>query len=464
MGQSLGRSFGPSFRLPFEIPKEREYLWACLVGVALGVATMVSPLVSVVLIVGLTITNLVLARPVLLCYMLIPVIVMTAGMPRGRLIPIFQPNELIVFFALAMSYLIFMVRKPRRGVVPVPIVLALTLYVLGMVILPTIGYIGWRGYRLTISEIFALFGPLQNIFLWWLFRYLPGDERDRQRLVQWMLLWGMIISIFGLLQAARIGFITNIINTYYPNVQTTAAAELGRTTSLLAAWNDLGTFLMTNILLIIALQSHKHTLLYKLNMLCALILAGACLLASGSFASAGGMVMGIGIIKLMDRRGLRTILLLALGLGVAAFILQDLLLTRLEYQYRSAGGGVVPETFAYRLIVWEKIYLPLVMRNLFTGVQPTMHNITWQWAESQYIYLLFRSGLLSLIGHLLWVIISAAWFYRRFKRTEGTQQALSVTLFALFVVLSIMGFTNEVFTLTGSAKYMWMMLGLASRD
>jgi hypothetical protein len=436
-----------------------------VVGVVLGIATMVSPMVGALLIVGLTVMNLVLARPVLLCYMLIPVIVMTAGMPRGRLIPIFQPNEFVVFFSLGISFLVFMVRRPQRGVVPVPIVLALTFYVLGMVILPTLGYIGWRGYRLSINEIFALIGPLQNIFLWWLFRYLPAGDQDRHRLIQWLLLWGIVISVFGLLQATHLGFIQKLIDTWYPNNQTATAAGLGRVTSLLGAWNDLGTFLMTNILLIIALQSNKHTRLYKLNMMVALVLAGACLLASGSFASVAGLIMGIGIIKLLDRRGLGTLLLLALGLACAAFLLQDLIITRLEYQYRSGGsGGVLPETFAYRLLIWERIYLPMVERNLLTGVQPTMQNVTWAWAESQYIYLLFRSGLLSLIGHLLWVGICATWFYRRFKRTEGNQQALSVTLFALFIVLSIMGVTNEVFTLTGSAKYMWIMFGLASKD
>jgi hypothetical protein len=168
-------------------------------------------------------------------------------------------------------------------------------------------------------------------------------------------------------------------------------------------------------------------------------------------------------VKYFNRKGMKTLLYLALGVVVAAFALQSIILERLEYQFRSSRtSGVVPETLSYRFYVWGNIYVPIIAKNPWFGIEPTFENVTWGWAESQYFYLMFRSGVVSLAAHLIWVVICTGWLYSRLRRTTDVTRALATTCMVMFVLLSIMGLTNEVFTLSGVTDYLWIMLGLVA--
>jgi len=441
-------------------PNFRNYLWAVLVGLGIAGLCLISPLLGFGAIVGVGFFILALTKPVFMCYVIIPAIILTVGMPRGKLIPLLLPNEAVLALSAALALVVVLVRRRESQPIPLKVIVALAILLIGSSFLPILTYL-WRRYPLGVRDLFSLISPAKFILLFWVFTALPETEQDRRRLVQWLLLWGSVMSIVGLLQAGNLGFVTNLLKQWYPTDHTEQAANLGRVTSLLGAWNALGTFLMVNVLLAIALMAIKHRRLYQINMLIALGLGGACLLASGSFASAGGLVAGIVIAKFADRRGVRVLLYLLLGLFVAAVILSPILSTRLAYQFRNSNeSGGVPETMSYRLEVWSKFYIPIISKNLLTGVEPTMVNVTWQWAESQYIYLLFRSGVISLLAHLAWVTILTSWLYQKIRSGGEFAKPLAVTLFALFIVLSVMGFTNEVFTLSGANEYLWIMLGL----
>jgi predicted membrane channel-forming protein YqfA (hemolysin III family) len=89
-----------------------------------------------------------------------------------------------------------------------------------------------------------------------------------------------------------------------------------------------------------------------------------------------------------------------------------------------------------------------------------MEGLTWAFAESEYINLLFRSGLVSLMAHLGWVGIMLAWLRREIRVNHDTARKLAVFMFVMLITLSIMAFTNAVFTYSGTIDYLWIVLGL----
>jgi hypothetical protein len=332
--------------------------------------------------------------------------------------------------------------------------------VAGTAIVPLVAYL-LRDFPLTMSDVFNLVAPIQYIAIVWLFAYLPTSEKQRHQLVQFMLLCASIVALVGLMQAANFGPALNVINAFYPSKHLEDAAQYGRVTSTLGAWNSLGNFLMVALIMVVALNGYKErTRLAKLNMLVCLALSGACLLASGSYASLIGLGMSIVIMSVFDRRNIKIIVLLLIGMAVGGFFLQSLINERLQYQFDD-GGELLPATLVYRFKVWEQIYLPIIEKNPLWGVMPTFAGrVSWAWAESQYLYLLFRSGVVSLLAHLGYVAILIRWSYRHARHGVGLDRPLAMALLAILISLTIMGVTNEVFTSSGVIDYLWMLVGL----
>ena len=72
----------------------------------------------------------------------------------------------------------------------------------------------------------------------------------------------------------------------------------------------------------------------------------------------------------------------------------------------------------------------------------------------------FRLGFLGLLGHLAWVGMTLFWLFRRLRKADGLLKGLITSAIVLFIVLSIQGLTNDVFTWAGTIDYLWILLGL----
>lgn len=435
------------------------YLWACVFGIAIGASSFISPLIPAGVLIGGAAAVLALTHPVVMCYALIAAITFLSGMPRGGLVPMLIPNEPLLVISTALSFVIVLLRRDRTRISRY-VFAALAVMVLGTSITPVIAYYA-RAFPLQISDVLNLLAPIQYIAVMWLFARLPRNDDDRYKLIQFMLVCATIVAIIGLLQAVKFGPVVTMITTFYPSWHVEDAESVGRVTSVLGAWNSLGNFLMLNLLIVFSMGGYgKLGKWGKVNMLSTLAFCGACLLATGSFASIGGLVAGIVVIKFFDRSGMKLLILLALGMVVAAFVLQDLIIGRLEYQFNNSDGSLIPSTLAYRIKVWLEIYLPIIGRNPLWGLTPTFMDLGWPFAESQYLFLLVRSGLVSLIAHFLYVITLMVWSYRRIRHANDLSRCMAIALFTLLAMLSIMGLTNEVFVSSGVIDYMWIMIGL----
>lgn len=437
-----------------------SWLLAGVLGVALGaISLIISPLLALGLVVVAAIGLYLLPRPKVMMYLLVMAIPLTSGMPRGDLIPMFVPNEIVLVLTAGILFLSLGIWQ-RRRVFPGTVLLATGILIFGTMLIPLLIYYV-REYPMSFNTIFSFVAPLQFLFLLWVFSHVPDNEEERHRVVQLMLLMSSIVALVALLQAVRFPGIQEFLATFYSGGggHARAAETYSRVTSLMGAWNTLGTYLMVNLLLVVSMQSYKRSRLYAINTWSAAGLSLAGLLASGSFASIGGLVFGYIIIKMFDPRGLKTAVY-ALLLGAVALIpLWPIVSNRIEYQFRT--GELLPETFAYRLGVWTEIYIPLLLDEPLWGVSPTTENVRFAWAESHYIYLWFRTGLISLISHLLWVFLLLGWLYKVIRsQADELTRSIAMTSFSLLTVLSVMAFTNEVFTFSGVVDNLWIFLGL----
>ena len=282
-----------------------------------------------------------------------------------------------------------------------------------------------------------------------------------------MLLCGAVVAAVGLLQAARIGFVTDLLHQWYGSTHEMRAATAGRVTSLMSAWNALGMFMMVNLFIAWAFGISRPDDLGNVTIAVAIAFCSACLIVSGSYAGAIGLLLGIFIITFLLQGINRKTIILFMGLAIviifAIILFKPLINERLNTQF--GYGGAVPHTLIYRFKVWQEIYLPAVQQNLLWGINPTIPTTySWQYTESQYLTLLFSFGLVGLIAYLAWIGITLTWLIIRFRQHQGLLKPVTAIAVAILLVLSVAGFTNAVFTYSGTADYLWIILALVTAN
>lgn len=425
--------------------------------IVLGLLANFSIFYALLVAFAFTLVVFILIHPILLGYLLIAAIALTSGMQRGALIPFFIPNEAILFFSLVMSIPFIFIRQLKTTKSSMRINLAIFILIAGTVFIPLFAYY-FRGISLTSSEITRLGSPVQYILLYFLFLFLPKNETEVYGLVRFMWICACIVAFVGLIQVANFSPLIEFLNKWYPSNHTTVSAQAERVTSLLGVWNGLGTYLMANLLALRAFQSSLHTTWEKCLAVGVFFICAGCLIATSSYASLIGLLLGMFIISYLNRSGIREIVTVISVLGLVAIPLQSTILTRFKYQF--GGGDLLPHTFQFRLYVWKDIFWPVVQKNLLWGYHPSISDLAWTYAESNYFSLLLSGGLFALLSHIAWLLISVVWLYKLTKNHNPLIHSLSVSLLSWLIVLSIMAITNEVFTFSGTADYMWIMFGL----
>jgi hypothetical protein len=447
----------------------RGFALPCLVGIVLSFVCLVSPILAVVSGVGIIFIVVALTKPIVLCYFVIGVTILTSGIERGRLLPVFSVNEVAVLASFAITLVIVLIDKRRKIAIPKYFGMAFAVLIGGMVVIPLAIYL-LQGTQLTLTNAFKMVSPIQYFILFWLFTILPEGEGDRRKLIWWMLAFGVIVAFVGLLQGFGFGFINGLLSSIYTSAHESVAATAGRITSLLGSWNTLGIFMMTIILMCWAVLFEINTSSGRLIIIGIMILSSLCLIASGSYAGVIGSVIGIFFLQILNKRKMHALPLLVFSfIGIAvAFLLfypyiQPLIEKRLADQFNY--GGLVPQTLTYRFKVWREIFIPMIKQHFPLPVSPSVPAYyAWQFEESQYILLLFRTGLAGFISFLVWIGITIGWLFRSFQHTHGFNKAIASVTLALVVVLVVAGFTNEVFSFAGSIDYLWILMGLVANS
>jgi hypothetical protein len=301
-----------NFRLQFVDYQHTEIILAIFSGLGLGLVLLISPWLGLA-IAGLGICLLIiLTRPVVLCYLMIFAIAFFSGMNRGRIIPYFIPNEPLLILASGLAIPTVLITRRAFSSKVSLLTVGWILLVFGTSIFPFLIYI-IRRVSLTTSEVFALLSPLQYLLIYWIFRYIPANEAQVRGILRWMLVCAFVIGVIGLLQTLRASFVLNLLSTWYSSSHEKVALEAGRVSSVLGAWNSLGTFLMLNLLILRTVIGLKPELMSKKAFLAVTGCCAGCLIASGSYAGTIGLVLGLLIFEFFDNKGRKTIIAIFLG-------------------------------------------------------------------------------------------------------------------------------------------------------
>lgn len=464
------------FRAPLNIANRLQrgsvstYILAGLLGLGLGLVCIISPLLGLVAVSGIAFVLVALSKPIVLAYLMIAVTTLAGGMQRGAVIPILTPNEVSLLLTVGLILPAFMLSKQHRDKDTKAIFVAFFILVVGTVFIPVAGFL-LRGIPLDLNNAFKLVAPIQYFLLFWSFTFIVNKEIERRRLVQWMLICGSIVAVVGLLQAARVGFIINILGNWFSSahLDDSLASGAGRITSLLGAWNALGMFMMVCVVLAWAVLPVTKGKLNLAIVISSMVLCGLTLIASGSFAGNLSMAAGITLILILTKRTRKMVLVLIVGvLGlalvflIAQSILRPLVEQRIAFQFED-GINLVPQTLAYRFDIWRDVFFPPIRDYFPQAVYPKVPiDYAWLYEESQYIMLLFRTGLAGFVAHLAWVGIIVFWLSRRLLKSDGFMKSVTASALTIVLVLSIAGFTNAVFNYSGSIDYMWILFALVA--
>lgn len=447
------------------------YVAALILGTMIGSTSLVGPWLSIIVALGIVLLFYCIVRPIALCFLLIAAVVLTSGMQRGAIAPLLKPNELAFLMAgatvLAVSLIDVQFRPRGLGYFGFSILLL----GVGTVLIPLASYL-LRKIELSAKDLLTLAAPLQYFLIFWVFSSIPKSHKDLYKLMSWMVIAGSLVAVIGLLQAANLGFVQYLLDRYYPSSHGDVAADVGRVTSLLGAWNATGIFLMTAALVAWGLLKDAVSRRDKSIMLFCLATTILALVATGSFTGIITLVVGIVLLSLLQRRGtqlLPMLLLCLLVIVAAGVLLQPILIPlieqRFEYQFSGTQGqeGWIPQTLSFRFRIWSEFFWPAIRNNLIWGVRPTIPSgFGWHAPESQYIFLLFSFGMAGLASWIVWWFGSAAWALKKGHDQTGLKRSICNCTVTLLVVMVLAGFTNAVFTFAGSIDYLWMLLGLTA--
>lgn len=434
-------------------------------GLVVGGATAANPLVgagAAIVVAALVFLRRASFRPTVWLYLLIVTACFTAAMPRGALVPILTPVDLTLLLAVAhmLAYVAFTGERVR---IPKTLLIAAAVLAVGTAVGPYYVYLV-RGVEVGVDGLVNLLSPLKYLLVFWLFASVPASSEERARVVRVMIACAAAVALIGLLQAVGVPPVVSWLRAWYPSGHAEVAAEVGRVTSVLGAWNSLGNFLVVALLLVVvSLAEERRRTARRLLIGSALALV-ACLLATNLYSGILGAALGIVFIKIIDPRGAWIVWLTAAAAAVAGLFLAPDLAERWAEQFTRESW--IPQTLRYRAMIWSQHFWPGITSQPWWGVAPTYDHLPFPFPESQYVHLLYRTGLWSLIAHVTWLVLTLVWLARRaggrLRLPNGLDRGVAVAAATALGVYTLIGLINPVFTYTTSMIFLWAMIGLTA--
>lgn len=458
-----------AWRYPTTVTAAVAALAACVIGAAAAIEPAAAPLLATAIVLAAVIA----LRPEVGGWLLVATVPVTAGLRRGLLIPGLRPAEVIITgIAVIVIVACGRGRAPRWGAFDW---LALA-YVAATVGLGGFDLVA-RGEPLTTSALGTLLGPLQFLLLYRAVATALPSEGQRRVALRLLLLSSLAVSAAALLQLVG-GPVRPLLASLTGSdlfAQSLADGQI-RATGPFPIWHNLGGYLMTVVLIGVALALEPSRRVLSPRWTAIVVgAAAAALLATATAAPIAGAVGGV--LYLAHRAGrLRLVAgrLVVAGL-IGALLFSPILISRLDEQFSSHKAApestavhnpLVPETLAYRYELFEHQSLPALRGRWLTGYgpeqPPELRLGNFAWTESAYITVLLRGGvpLLLTFGALM------VGFFALGRAAQGrgspTQVAVGRVLVAVVVILVPIHLIETYFLDTGPPHVLWALAGVAA--
>jgi len=444
--------------------------------VILGGLTSFNPFLGITCALVLFLLVLVVPRPILIVYGLTLFMPFTGGLARGAVVPILRLGQAVVVFAFILFLL---VRPSPQGKSRLTAIdLAFVLYFLTEAVFPMLA-LYYRGEQFNLNSVDSsglsplqtLLGPLQYYLLYRIVVATVSTERQIKVVLELSFIASIMVSVIGILERI-VAPVRTFIQTYYPpNVQSaTVSLDELRITSTLGHFSGLAAYLVFTIILVLACYTVGERMkISSLLLAITAVFASIALILTGTFSGWIGLAVGVATVFLLTGRLPKLFILLPCGIALAALIFQSFLSARLDEQLGvGAAQGLLPQSLAFRINLWESLFLPAIGQHLLFGAGPSPAVLnSWPAEESQYLLLLLRGGLPYFFSYLLLIGLPITMCWRHMKsNSRDAKHSVALALLVILITMSVMNVSAEYFTYVGGTQVLWMLLAIvvASRQ
>ncbi len=444
-----------------------------IVGIVLVVIlaglTSFNPLLGIITALVLFLLVLVAPRPVLIVYGLALFMPLTGGLARGAVIPLLRIGQAVV----VLAFIFFLLARPSpQGKSRLTAIdLAFVLYFMTEAVFPMLA-LYYRGEQLNLSSIDSagqsplqtLLGPLQYYLLYRIVVATISTERQIKLVLELSFIASIMVSVIGILERF-VAPVRTFIQTYYPpQVQSsTVSLDELRITSTLGHFSGLAAYLVFMIILVLACYSVGERMkISSLLLVITTVLDSIALILTGTFSGWIGLAVALAVVFILTGRLPKLFILIVCGIALAALIFQSFLSARLGEQLGSGAQGLLPQSLAFRVMLWENLFLPAIGQHLLFGAGPSPAVLnSWPAEESQYFYLLLRGGLPYFFSYLWLIGVAMAMCWRQMKsKSRDAKHSVALALLVILISINVMNVSGEYFTYVGGTQVLWMILAI----
>ncbi len=430
-----------------------------------GAAATLGPLPGLGAVSAVGVGLVVLYRPAYGAYGLVALVPVLSGIQRGLPIPGFRLSEVMVV-GIAGIILVSATRSPRWGVFDW---MALS-YVAATALLVWINVVR-HGDALTADNFGTLMGPLQYLLLYRaILTALPGADQ-RARAMRLLLFISLPVSLLTLLQQFDVGGVRSLIVTLTgTDIYQSTVNEVPRATGPFPHWHNLAGYMLLVVLLGLSLLVEPgQRVMRRRTLLLTLAFALAALVQTASFAPLLGAFVGASLIGLMSGQGRRMLVWLCvavvIGGGVFGPLIKDRVVQQEAHTNYTEDQSFLPQTIEFRYRLWKTAYIPVIERNFVAGYGPNLPpGLYFDFAESLYVTLLLRGGILLLLTYLAVMGALALRARSAAHSVETERRVIGRAVLVLVPLLMLIDIIETYFLDSGPAPLLWVLVGLMGTE
>ncbi len=453
----------------------REILWrprvlgdagTLLVVLAFGALVVAAPVLAGGVLVALTLAVAVWAAPVRAAYLIIVITPLTAGIDRGRVLPLLRPNEALLFLLVAVVG-VRLVLTARSGSLRLPVLSTIEKVLLGMAVASSV---------LPLLVMWARSRPIDGddlnhaIVLWKLLlsyalvRVTVTTRAQIATCLGLLMASSVVVSAIAVLQSLGLLGIPGLLAHHYAPFGVEGALSIGRgssTLSLPAAVADLATLSVLIAVALLVLGSTRRRLLIGVAAVSVL-----GVVAAAEFSTLFGLVVALACL-VMITRAWRLLLYAPPFALLGAVLLEPVIATRLA-GFQSPSG--IPVSWIGRLHNLQNYFWPDLFSqwNWVFGVRPSARvpssaqEFGWIWIESGYTWLLWGGGIPLLLAYGALVVATVRQGLRLRASPSLPARAAGVGAACFMVANSFVMIFDPHITYRGAAEALLTLLALVT--
>ncbi|MEE2060390.1 O-antigen ligase family protein [Rhodococcus artemisiae] len=291
-----------------------------------------------------------------------------------------------------------------------------------------------------------------------------------KRVIKYLLLMASLMGILGFLQVADVPGARQFASSLTGNKTIVDIPDwkVPRAIGIFHAWHAYASYMALCLIISVAFLAYGVSLFRSRWILpaCSLCISMG-LISSMTFGMIGLGAAGAGYLLLKNRKFQAFFLgCVLVVIGVGASSITGILSERLSRQETvTTEYSFLPQTVAFRVVVWTRDYLPLISDNPWIGYGPIRESDrVFAYVESMYLLVLVTTGIVGFIAFLILLANMVIGLSRRIRETSAESnavvfvsgRAILVFLIGLVGMMLIHPYLNDA----GSSELLVVLVGI----